>query len=142
MLRDLVAERNLYQDIPRQADAEALIAACDRINDGMISTGFTPVMHWGGLRTNRCLEYIALDQLAFLWPPDPSKGYMTRTAARKLLDKLAAVVGELYWEIHNGHAACAPACGMMACVLYLPAHAVVLADLIRDIVWVRREHGL
>ena len=95
VLRDLVAERNLYQDIPRQADAEALIAACDRINDGMISTGFTPVMHWGGLRTNPCLEHIALDQLAFLWPPNPSKGYMTRTAARKLLDKLAAVVGEL-----------------------------------------------
>ncbi len=142
VLVDLVAERNLYQDMPRQADAEALIAACDRINDGMLASGVTAYMRWGGWRINRCLEYIALDQLAFLWPPDPSTGYMTRATARELLDKVAAI-SDLYWEIYNFHAGCvSPGCGTLYHVFHHPRHKQVLAGLIRDVVWVRHEYGL
>ena len=73
VVRDFVAERNVYEDGARRFserdDASDLGPACWDISDNMRDTGIVTRMHWGIARTVRCIEYVILDQVEVAFEP-------------------------------------------------------------------------
>ena len=91
VLRDFVAERNLYADGRRRfwepVDADALIEACRNISNEMVNTGVTGLMQRGTQRSANCLEYVIIDQVEKLLEPE----YLSRQDMRKKLDQISDV---------------------------------------------------
>ena len=96
------------------------------------------------MRTARCLEYVILDQLEFLFPPGSAAAKrLSRTEARAKLDQLREAYGSLYWGLYNEHAGCEPpGCGTLFYPLHNAAYAEMLEGIVRDVIRQRRAYGL
>ena len=143
ILRDFLRENRFYADMPRDPEAKPLIEACWDLSLGMRSLT-TATMRWGSLRTARCLEYVILDQLEFLFPPGSAAAKrLSRTEARAKLDQLREAYGSLYWGLYNEHAGCEPpGCGTLFYPLHNAAYAEMLEGIVRDVIRQRRAYGL
>ena len=96
ILRDILAERNFYQDMPHNAAPDVLIDACWHLSLGRRSTGSSQLHRQGSLFTALCLEWVILDQLEVLFPPgSPAEEHLSRVEARAKLDQLRKAYGSL-----------------------------------------------
>ena len=142
VLRDFVAERNLYADgrsrLSQPVDADALTEACRKISNEMaMNTGVTGLIRWGILRSAICLEYVILDQVAIMFESE----YLSRQEMRKKIDDIRNAYGSFYWSLYNGHRGCEP-CGTMNQVVHLFAYTELLKGMVKDIIRQRQRYGL
>ena len=140
VLRDFVAERNVYEDGARRFsesdDASNLGPACWDISDNMRDTGIVTMMRWGIARTAVCIEYVILDQVEVVFEPR----FLSRKDMRKKLDDVSEGYQTFYWLLYNEHRGCG--CEAHFNTRHLRAYAELLREMLRDLTRQRQEYGL
>ena len=139
VLRDFVAERNVYEDGARRFserdDASDLGPACWDISDNMRDTGIVTMMRWGIVRTVRCIEYVILDQVEVAFDPK----HLSRQDMREKLDDIRNAYGSFYWSLYNELRDCD--CDVSFNTYHLRAYAALLQEMLRDVTRQRQKYG-
>lgn len=151
MIRDFVAERNLYKFPPKGsaggdpggvfseiADADKLIEGCWGISKELRSTGVTGLHRIGTGRTTQCLWRVIMDQVEALF----EENTLSRRKMREYLDHLSTGSQKIYWVLYNEHRGCDPFCGTIFQTFHLSAYASILEKIIRDMISQRVEYNL
>ena len=106
VLRDFVAERNVYEDGARRFserdDGSNLGPACWDISDNMRETDNITMLRWGIARTIGCIEYVLLDQVEVVFKPR----FLSRRDMRRKIDEISEGYQTFYWSLYNEHRGC------------------------------------
>ena len=122
---------------PNLPDAQTLIEACWHTSKALRESHDPAQQHAGFDKTTNCLDDTImrlLDELHF------DNVDLSRPAAREELAKLRVASGQIYRMIYRDDLHCTPSCPKTSDIRPLAAHAAILEELIRTLVWVAAVH--
>ena len=119
-------------------NAEDLIKQCWKISKEKRDSGITAEMRKGALDSALCLKQEVATQATALI----QKTSITKEELSELLDNLNAAYGRLYWLMFNENKACRPSCGTMNHPLHNAYVARAYELILKDLIRLRKEHGV